>query len=411
MPTISSQSKRGSDSTDKPDYTEYDPFSDRVMRNPWPYYAALRRDAPVFYLEKYDTWFLSRFEDIRESTVNDVFSAEQGVTPEMVILKQPPPPDPVFSMLDMPRQRDYRRVFAPRYTRRAVGELEESIRKRTRALLAPLLERRSFDVYRDLADPLATLTIAELIGLPEDEALHLRAEVERFFAREPGQVGTTPETDRARLAVLTRFAEIIHERSQQSDLSGDDHISALLRSEIEGEKLSMGAMVAAVYTMVVTGAEVVPLSVANTIQYLGENPDQRRALVENPADIPHAFAESLRYDQPTNLLGRTVREPVELRGQKLSPGQGVMFLWASGNRDEHEFESADVFDIQRRPKRTLSFGHGAHKCIGEHLGNLEGRILLEEILAAAPEYEVVAGGTERAYSEFLQGYHRMPIEF
>jgi cytochrome P450 len=88
-----------------------------------------------------------------------------------------------------------------------------------------------------------------------------------------------------------------------------------------------------------------------------------------------------------------------------------MFLWASGNRDENEFENADVFDIHRRPKRTLSFGHGAHKCIGEHLGNLEGRILLEEILAAVPDYEVDAAGARRAYSEFLHGHHRMPIEF
>ncbi len=390
---------------------QYDPFADDVMRDPWPHYATLRREAPVFYLEKYDTWFLSRFEDIRESTIKDVFSAEQGVTPEMILLKQPPPPDPVFSMLDMPRHREYRKVFAPRYTRRAVDALESSIRERTRSLLRPLLERGHFDVYRDLADPVATLTIAELIGLPMEEALALRAQVETFFAREPGQVGTTEANEAARLSLLTRFAEIIHARSQDSDLSGDDHISVMLRSRVEGGPLSLPAMVAAVYTMIVTGAEVVPLSVANTIYYLWSHPDQRRHLIDHPEDIPHAFAESLRYDQPTNLLGRTVREPVEIRGQKLAPGQGVMFLWASGNRDEHEFENADVFDIHRRPRRSLSFGHGAHKCIGEHLGNLEGRILLEEILSAVPDYEVDAAGTRRAYSEFLHGHNRMPIEF
>ena len=88
-----------------------------------------------------------------------------------------------------------------------------------------------------------------------------------------------------------------------------------------------------------------------------------------------------------------------------------MFLWASGNRDEAEFEQADVFDVDRRPKRSLSYGHGAHKCIGEHLGNLEGRILLEELLRVAPDYSVDSGGAERVYSEFLHGYHRMPIRF
>lgn len=394
-----------------PEATEYDPFSDEVMRNPWPYYEALRRDAPVFYLEKYDTWFLSRFEDIRESTVNDVFTAEQGVTPEMVILKQPPPEDPVFSMLDMPRQRAHRRVFAPSYSRRAIGEMEDGIRRRTRELLAPLIEQGSFDAYRDLANPVATYTIGELIGFPEDEVLELRGKVETFFTRAPGQLGTTPENDAARLELLTRVAEIIHGRSLAGDSGGDDHISVMLRTEVEGETMSLPAMVSAVFTMLVTGAEVVPLAVANTVFYLAADKEQRAELVAEEALIPSAFDESLRYDQPTNLLGRTVKDPVEIRGQKLSPGQGVMFLWASGNRDENEFPEADRFDIHRRPKRTLSYGHGTHKCIGEHLGALEGRILIEEILAAAPEYEVEEDAEERVYSEFLHGYHRMPIRF
>ncbi|MBW2424688.1 MAG: cytochrome P450 [Deltaproteobacteria bacterium] len=390
---------------------DYDPYSDPVMRDPWPYYAQLRREAPVFYHEKYDTWFLSKFEDIRESTRKDVFTIEQGVTPEMVILKAPPPPDPVFSMLDMPRQRDYRRMFVPRYTRNAVRRMEGELRALAREILAPLAERGSFDVYRDLADPLATYVIGDLIGLPREEVIDLREKVARFYAREPGQVGTTPENESARVELMTRVFEIIQERMAENDGEGDDHISVMLRTPAEGKPLSLGAMAAAVYTMLVTGAEVVPLSVANTAYYLWSHPDQRREILGDSERIHHAYAESLRYDQPTNLLGRFVKDPVEIRGQRLEPGQGVMFLWASGNRDEEEFERADVFDVTRRPKRTLSFGHGAHKCIGEHLGMLEGRVLLEELLALAPEYEVEAGGAERAYGEFLHGYHRMPIEF
>jgi cytochrome P450 len=88
-----------------------------------------------------------------------------------------------------------------------------------------------------------------------------------------------------------------------------------------------------------------------------------------------------------------------------------MFLWASGNRDELEFNVADRYDIDRRPRRSLSYGHGIHQCIGERLGNLEGRVLLEEILAAAPDFEVRREGVERNYGEFLHGYHKMPIEF
>jgi cytochrome P450 len=390
---------------------EYDPFSDSVMRDPWPHYAQLRREDPVFYLEKYDTWFLSKFEDIRASTTNDVFTAERGVTPEMVMLKAPPAPDPVFSMLDLPRQRDYRRMFVPRYTKNAVARLEGAIRGWTRELLRPLAERGRFDVYAELADPLAVRVIADLIGLPFEEAMAMRSRIARYFAREPGQIGTRPENEAERMAIVTRIAEIIAARMQSGDTEGDDHISVMLRTPAEGQPLSLGSMVATVYTWLVTGVEVVPLSVANTILYLGRHPAQRRQLVADPTLVPFAYDESLRFDQPTNLLGRFVKEPVEIRGKKLQSGQGVMFLWASGNRDEEEFPRADEFDIGRRPARSLSFGHGAHKCIGEHLGRLEGRVLLEEILALAPEYVVDSSGVERTYSEFLHGYHAMPIEF
>ncbi len=389
---------------------QYDPFSDAVMSDPWPAYDELRREAPVYYLEKYDTWFLSRFEDIWESTTKDLFTAERGVTPEMVLLKNPPPPDPMFAMLDKPRQREYRRMLAPPYKRGAVVKSEDGMRTIVKQLLEPLTEQGHFDVYRDLATPVSTRIIAGIIGLPTDVALRLRALVAAYFERVPGQVATAPENESARLEIMQTLVEFIQRRMQDEDQSGDDHISVLVRSEAEGAPLSMGSMVGAVYTMLVTGVEVVSLAVANTIYYLWQHPDQRSAVVADPDLISHAYAESLRYDQPTNLLGRFVKSEVEMRGQRLLPGQGVMFLWASGNRDENEFERADEFDISRRPTRSLSFGHGIHKCIGEHLANLEGRVMLEEILAVSPNYEVGAGA-QRSYSEFLQGYYQMPIEF
>ena len=166
-----------------------------------------------------------------------------------------------------------------------------------------------------------------------------------------------------------------------------------------------------VFVMMVTGSEVLPLAVANTIYYLWSHPEQRRRVQQDLGLVPHAFAESLRYDQPTNLLGRRLMKDTQVQGQSLRAGQGVMFLWASGNRDELEFDEADRFDIDRRPRRSLSYGHGIHQCIGERLGNLEGRVLLEEILAAAPDFEVRPEGVERNYGEFLHGHHKMPIEF
>ena len=389
---------------------DYDPTSHEVMQDPWPFYAQLRAEAPVFYHEGYDTWFLSRFEDVWEATGSDAFTVERGVMPESVFYKEPPPEEPpVFTMLDMPRQRDYRRVLSPAYGKRRIARLEDMVRDKARGILAPLVERGHFDVYRDYANPLATRVIANLIGLDEDEALVLREGVERFFAREPHQKRST-EAQRELLGTLiARLAEIAGERAAAGDVERDDHLSAWLTAEVEGRRMSPLEVGINAYNMLVTGAEVVPLSVANAAYYLWQHPDQRKTLVQDPSLVPHAFAEALRYDQPTNLLGRFVKRDVTIRGKQLRAGQGCMFLWASANRDEAEFDRADVFDVSRRPRRSLSYGHGIHKCIGEHLGNLEGRILLEELLAAAPGYEIESEGVGRAYSEFLHGYNRMPL--
>ncbi len=389
---------------------DYDPYSDEVMRDPWPCYARLRRDAPVYYSEKYDAWFLSRFEDIWQATLSDALTAEQGVTPAAVLLKQPPPPDPVFSMLDLPRQRDYRKMLSPRYSPRAVAGLEDFVRAEVRGLLETVVDRGHFDVYADVAAPTAARVIARLLGMPPELTLELAALVERFFRRARGQVGPNEDNMAAFEELMPAIVGFLAECMKEPPADPDSHVAVMLRTEAEGRPMSPASIGATIFTMLVTGIEVVPLSVSNTIVYLAEHPDQRGRLVADPTLIPAAFAESLRYDQPTNLLGRFVKNEMTIGGETLRPGQGVMLLWASGNRDEAEFEHADRFDMDRRPRRSLSYGHGLHKCIGEHLGNLEGRVLLEEILRVAPDY-VVAEGAERVYSEFLHGYHKVPIEF
>jgi len=390
---------------------DYDPFGHEVMRDPWPFYAELREHSPAHYLERYDTWFLSRFEDIWNATGSDSFTATQGVTPEAVLLKNNPVPDlPAFSSLDMPRQRVYRKPLVPAYTRRAANAMEERVRALAREVLAPLVARGHFDVHQEYADVVATQLAGELIGLPPEEAMPLRKLVDEQFMREPGQLGSSPANQAAGQQLTMRLREIIAGRRERGENQGEDHISVWLREDFEGAPMSVETAAVNAYVMLVTGTEVVPLSVANTSFYLGERAEERRRLVEDPELVPHAFAESLRYDQPTNLLGRFVAEDLELHGHKLRAGQGVMLLWASGNRDEREFDAADVFDIDRRPRRSLSYGHGIHKCIGEHLGNLEGRVLLEELLRAAPDYEVDREGSERSYSEFLHGYRRVPIQ-
>ena len=155
--------------------------------------------------------------------------------------------------------------------------------------------------------------------------------------------------------------------------------------------------------------ETLPKVLANGLVRLAEYPEQRARLARDPSLVPDAFDEICRYDMPTQLLGRTLRRDVRLHGQTLRAGQPVMFLYASANHDPREFTDPDRFDIGRKPPRILTFGAGAHQCLGRHVARMEGRICLEEILARFPHYEVDLERAVRLHTEFVQGFASLPV--
>ena len=128
----------------------------------------------------------------------------------------------------------------------------------------------------------------------------------------------------------------------------------------------------------------------------------------NPELAKGAVEETLRYDAPTHVLGRRVSEAHELHGEKLEPDQPVLLLYASGNRDDTQFENPDVFDVERKPGRLVTFGAGIHLCMGLHVARLESRTMLEGILAAGPRYEL-EDGVQRCRLAGIHGYDNVPI--
>jgi cytochrome P450 len=159
----------------------------------------------------------------------------------------------------------------------------------------------------------------------------------------------------------------------------------------------------------VTGSDTTELGVAGTLYYLGCHPEQRDAVLADPARSAWAFAETLRFDHPTDILGRCVVRDVEVGRKALRAGQGVLLLWGSANRDEAEFPHADEYDITRRYERSLVFGHGRHKCIGEHIGIRAGTVMLEELFTSIGSFTVDVGDVGRRCGEFLKGYDRVPV--
>jgi len=233
--------------------------------------------------------------------------------------------------------------------------------------------------------------------------------VRRFFARAPGVDGMTEDG----LAAMNELFAYFVELSQKRRATGGDMDVVKLLTEIElgGEKLDDMAIASHLSMLIIGGAETFPKVFANLIRRMAEFPEQRAECSADPGLIPDAFLEGLRYDMPTQFLCRTVTKEHQIHGQALKPGQPILYLYPSANRDPREFDDPDRFDIHRRAPRILSFGHGTHSCIGLHVAKMEGKICLEETLRRIPEFEVPMERADRLITDFVQGYAHLPITF
>ncbi len=389
----------------------YDPYSEEALRDPYAIYKRLRAEKPAYYIEKYDAWALSRFEDIWKASLDmkSYSVAAAGASTGHLLTRQLPV-NPSLMHTDPPDHTRLRSQIKAPFTKQQVATLEPTFRRIVRDQLARIAERGEGDALNDLSQPVATRVTCVVLDLPESDAPRLEELVDRIFAREPGTVGL-PESGVAAFGELDAyFLEMVRERRRKpSDV--DDMLNRHLSVELSDRRPSDEEIAAYMTTLLIGGVETFPKVFAGGVVRLDILRDQRSLLLEDPSLIPNAIDEIGRYELPLQMLGRTVIRDVEFHGEKLRAGQPVMFLYASAHRDEREFEDPDTFDVRRSIPRVLTFGRGTHACIGQHIALLEGRILLEEMLALMPDYEVDTQGLVQAQSEWMQGYLAVPIRF
>ena len=388
---------------------EYDPFSPEVMNDPQPIYRRMRDEAPAYYCEKWNCWALSRFEDIWKASA-DVrhFTATKGTTSAHLLTKVQPA-TPMINLMDPPEHTKLRQAFRGYFAAPEVAKLEPMIREMTRTQIDAQMERGEIDAMGELASLVAVTVACTVNGLPVEDGPLLNDLVWRFFRREPGVEGMTEDGLAAFGEMDAYFREQIAKR--RAAAPREDVLGTLLEIEIGGAKLDEAAISSHLAMLIIGGAETFPKTFANALRRLAEHPDQRAECVADMALIPDAFTEALRFDMPTQFLCREVTKEVEFHGQKMEPGQPILFLYPSGNHDEREFENPDDFDIHRRAPRILSFGYGAHSCLGINVARLEAKVCLEETLQSMPEYEIHLDRAERLVTDFVQGYASFPITF
>lgn len=404
---------------------EYDPCSLQVSDDPWEVLKQLRDEAPIYKHPKYVPFFLSRYADVMKALLDlKSWTVTQGTTPMQNLLYPAPAgeePTPHFyeqmeielgavATLDPPVHTRVRKLINGPFKPAAAAELEPFAREIVRGCLARGRERGGLDGVTELAGKLSVRVALKVLGLPLEDADRYSTWINAMFNRGLGNRELPEEAMESSLALHTDLVEkVMHYRKNDTRIGGLGDV--ILYADFEGRPLNDFEASFHFSMVLIGGTETLPKAASAAMWRLWQHPDQRAELAADPSLVPQAFHEALRYDMPTQMLGRVALREQEFYGQKVAPGECVMFLWPSANRDERQFENADQFDIHRGFPKILSFGQGAHMCLGAHVARMEGRILLEELITAFPEYEVDEGNAKRIRNEMFRGFTNLPLSF
>jgi len=331
---------------------------------------------------------LSRHADIREISRDPArFVNGRGVLVNDPLREGRRSIDGSILHMDPPQHGEWRRLLNRRFTPRAVAPLSDRIRQMTVELLDSIPTDEAVDLVDRLCAPLPVLVIAELLGIDEGDRADFQRWSDAAIAATDG-VSELSAEDRTAMGELGAY---LHEHAQaKAEDPGDDLVSALVGSEVDGRPLTPPELTMFSITLLVAGNETTRHLLAGALIALAQHPDQRAALAADPSGVPVAVEECLRWVTPIHQFARTVVDDTTVGGHPVAAGDYLVMLYASGNRDEDAFgPTADRFDTTRQPPvPNLGFGFGEHLCLGAALARLEGRVVLEEVLARHPAYEL-----------------------
>ena len=382
---------------------EWNPFSHRLQDDPYPYYKWMRDHAPVYHNEKLGIYALTRFEDVKNAildieTVSSQLRSFAGGSRRFY---------PQFLFTDPPRSTQLRAIVAKHFTPRAGSALESRMRAYARRYLAPIIEARGGDIIRDYAARIPMDLIADLLGIPPEDRDTVRSWSDDYLARDEGNPLPPPAAADAAEAFADYFRRA---RAEREKSPRDDVLTVMARTELPGEgKLSDEDYVGNATMLAIAGNETTTKLIASAVIELWRHPEQRTWLAANPLGVPRAVEETLRYEAPSQWQNRRAARDFTLHGVTVPKDTFVALVTGAACRDERRYTEPDTYDVRRSDVEHLSLGWGQHLCLGKTLARLEAKVALEELLAAAPAYDVVESGLERVYVTNVAGYCRMPI--
>src|SRR5579875_310386 len=385
-----------------------DPYDYDFHEDPYPYYQRLRDEAPLYRNDELKFWALSRHHDVLQGFRNSTtLSNKYGVSLDPASRGPHAAKTMSFLAMDDPGHLRLRTLVSKGFTPRRIRELEPRVRELAQTHLDAALQSESFDFIAEFAGKLPMDVISELMGVPEPDRPRIRALADGVLHREDGLADVPQTAVQASIDLMAYYTELIDEFKRTP---ADNLTSALLQAEIDGDRLTDAEILAFLFLMVIAGNETTTKLLGNAVFWAARNPDQLARVVADRSLIPAWVEETLRYDTSSQILARTVAHDLEMYGTTVPEGEVLLLLPGSANRDDRVFPDADDYRIDREiGSKLVSFGSGAHFCLGAHLARMESRVALEELLNRIRSYTVDENNAVRVHSSNVRGFAYLPI--
>lgn len=396
---------------------DYKPNDPAVLADPFPLYARLRDEDPAHWSPRLKAWVLTRYEDVKRVCLDSTMSSDR-LRPFFATL--PPPEASKIAQLaryltlwmvfrDPPEHTRLRRLAAKVFNVRSINALRPNIESLTAWLLDRLAERKQFDFIGDFAMPLPALVIMDMLGAPREELARLKR-LSDEMALFIGSARDAPEKYERAGAATREMADLFRELiTARRAAPQRDLLSELVALDDGGDRLSDDELVATCILLLFAGHETTTHHLANGLRALLRFPAELDKLRANPALAPAAVEELLRYDGPIGAQVRIVQQAQTLHGKALNPGERVFLLMNAANRDPRVYADPERLDLARNGVPHLTFGFGAHLCLGFPLARLEGQVALPAVLARWRRLELASDAIEWMDSMVLRGMKAMPV--
>jgi cytochrome P450 len=386
----------------------YDPYDQAIVADPYPVYARLLEEAPLYHNERYDFWALSRHADVADALTDwETFSNSRSDILELVQSDFDMPPG-VMMFQDPPQHTMLRGLMSRVFTPRRMAAIEDQIRQYCVRCLDPLVGSGGFDIVAELAAMMPMRVIGMLLGIPESAQTGYRDASDANLRTRPG--APMKVADANRIADGRMYAEYVDWRANNP---GDDLMTALLTVEFEDQtgtvrKLTRTEVLH--YTQVVAGAgnETTGRLIGWLAKVLAEHPEQRREVAQDRSLLNRVVDETLRFEPTGPHVARWMARDFEAHGTTVPAGSAMLLLFGAANRDPRRFADPDTFDIHRSNSH-LTFGKGMHYCLGANLARLEGRVALDELLNRFPDWDIDHDTARLAPTSTVRGWEELRI--